>query len=79
MADKAPIQMTRTELLAYIQDVLYPEIDQLRSELEWSKVASERIWIPSLDVPIRTIEPDETIDVVCLSRTGMEGDNERTV
>lgn len=30
--EKAPIQMTRCELLKYIQEELYPEIDQLRNE-----------------------------------------------
>lgn len=56
MADKAPIQMTRTELLAYIQDELYPEIEQLRSQLEWNNIAAKRIWVPSIDVPCKPIE-----------------------
>lgn len=56
MTDKAPIQMTRTELLAYIQDELYPEIETLQSKLALSEAASARIWVPSIDVPIKPIE-----------------------
>jgi hypothetical protein len=34
MSDKAPIQMTRAELLTYIQKDLYSEIESLRARLE---------------------------------------------
>lgn len=44
--------MTRDELLAYIQEELYPEIEKLRSELEWSKVASKRIYVPGVDYQV---------------------------